>query len=599
MGTDRTMVVTSARHVPFVMCAAITLLLVSAPIFVGEYHLHMLVMAFFAIMLGFGHRLLLLAGQASYGHGAFYAIGAYTVAVLATTYGLETWIALAPAAVLPAIIALVIGVPVLRTRGPYFFLISFGIAVVTSSLLANLKSLTGGNSGIMGIPQLSGLSGVVDYYFLTLGLFVAIASLFLLIANSRWNSELRAVGNSSDLAAAIGISSQMNMVIAFTIGASLAGFLGGIYATYAMFVAPTAFSFWISIYILTFSMIGGATYWSGPIVGAAYVTLIPLIFNWSEHLVALFVSASIATVMLLWPAGVVGEIHRLLARSRKASSKLANREFALPAELKLHVDDTKSTHVASLGGASLQIIGLNHSYGGIQTAKNISFDVSPGQVVGIIGPNGAGKTTLFNLISGYVRPQSGQIIVDGKEIQGLAPHKIERIGLTRTFQASTVFDQLSVFENVLLGVWGRDESQTVFRRFFCSRLSHVEDVRRARSLIDMFGLTEFSDEPAASLPYGLRKLLGLAVGLATEPRVLCLDEPVAGLTDAEVERMIKTLRAVRKRIGLTMLIVEHRMPVIMELCDRVVVMNFGQVVSSGTPAQIQNDPVVHEVYFAR
>jgi ABC-type branched-subunit amino acid transport system ATPase component/ABC-type branched-subunit amino acid transport system permease subunit len=589
----RTEVARAPRVRGLAIAGAVALALLAAPAALGDYHLHMLLSAFIAIMLGFGHRLLLLTGQASYGHGGFYALGAYAVAILTATYSWNPWLALVPAILVPGAVALAIGVPVLRARGPYFFLISFGIAVVVNSLLSNLKGLTGGNAGIMGIPRLPGLETVTDYYFLLCAVVIVGGVAFWLIDRSRWTLELRAIGGSPDLASAIGISRQRNMVLAFVVGAAITGLLGGIFATYMAFVAPTAFSFWISVYILTFSMIGGAAYWSGPIVGATYVTLIPLLFNWSEHLVALFVAISIAVVMLLWPDGIVGQVDRLLARTRRGHGGVP------PVRLKAETSAAKISAPVHKGGARLVVSGLNHSYGGIRTANNISFEAAPGEIVGIIGPNGAGKTTLFNLLSGYVRPQGGKIVLDGTEIQTLPPHRIEQLGLTRTFQASMVFDRLTVFENILLGVWGAGEKATIVEKLFRPRTRYERDIAKVEELIESFGLSEFAHTPAGSLPYGIRKLLGLAIGIATEPRVLCLDEPVAGLTDAEIDRMVETLRKVHRERQLTLLIVEHRMPVIMGLCDRVVVMNFGEVVAQGTPEQVQADPVVHEVYFAR
>lgn len=580
-----------------VLAIVFCLVLAAAPFAVGDYYLHMLILTFFGALLGMCHRLLLLTGRASLGHGAFVAIGAYMFGIATIRWGVPGWAAIPLSALLAGATAYLIGLPALRSRGPYFLLVTFGFAVVVHSLVVNLKGVTGGNSGMPGIPKLAGMESINAFYVGMLAIFVVCGALFWLVDRARWTTELKAIGGAPDLAEAVGIGARGNMLLALTLGGTIAGALGGIYASYIGFIAPNSFSIWFSVYILTYSVIGGAAFLLGPVVGAAYVTLIPLLFTWSESHVALFVAASIALAMLLLPQGLIPSGHAMLVRlfpSLRSSTEFGAEDG--------HAGQGADSGVpvqqrVPAGTPLLEVRNLNHRFGGVRTAKDVNLRVGAGEVVGIIGPNGAGKTTLFNLVSGFLKPHSGGIWFDGTRIERLAPSRITRLGLTRTFQASMAFDDLTVFENVLLGVWGSRRSMGLIRRYLLPRTFLKEDLARAREVLRIFDLHELADRQARNLSYGMRKLLGVAVGFATNPKLLCLDEPVAGMTDAEVEQMISTLRRIREQHRVSMLIVEHRMPIIMGLCDRVVVLSFGEVIAEGTPAEVRADPRVHDVYF--
>ncbi|MDX8443327.1 branched-chain amino acid ABC transporter ATP-binding protein/permease [Mesorhizobium australafricanum] len=559
---------------------ALLALLFAAPSLLGEYLVHVLILTLFAIVLGVSYRLLMTADAASFCHGTFYGIGGYTVAILTAKAGLSFWLAFPAAGVMAGLGAVVIGYPALRTRGPYFFLMTFGFLMVMQSVFANFVSLTGGFSGIANIPPPAGMSGISSFYYLTLVFTVLSVALFWVIDRSRWGLELRALGDSNDLAQAAGISRFRNMMLAFILGAVFAGFTGGIYASYITFVAPQSFNFWVSVYILTYAVIGGSRQFSGVIIGAIYITLLPIVFNWSQNFVALFVAASIVVIMMLFPEGIVGTLVRW------------NRERRCPGRVGSLADDRPSPPIVvapqsrdfSNARPLLKVSGLDKHFGGLHATKSVSFEIREGETLGLIGPNGAGKTTLFNLISGFIRPDKGTVELEGVSIVGKTPDRIARFGLTRTFQASAVFDKLTVHQNLLAaGAAGRG-SET-------EHSALVEDV------LQLVGLTAVRDMEAGSLPFGTRKLVGLAVALATRPRLLCLDEPVTGLTGKEVERFVDVLRRLQARGDLAILLVEHRMPVIMNVCDRVIVLSFGEIISQGTPQHVQSDPIVHEVYL--
>lgn len=556
----------------------IAALLLVAPSFLGEYFVHVLILTLFAIVLGVSYRLLMTADAASFCHGTFYGIGGYAAAILMVKAGWSFWLAFPVAGVAAGIGAAIIGYPALRTRGPYFFLMTFGFLMVMQAVFANFVSLTGGFGGIANIPAPSGISGIAGFYYLTLVFAAVSVAFFWFIDRSQWGLELRALGNSNDLAQAAGIARFRNMMLAFVLGAVFAGLTGAIYASYITFVAPQSFSFWVSVYILTYAVIGGSRQFSGVIVGAIYITLLPIVFNWSQNFVALFVAASIVIIMMLFPEGVVGALVRWSRERRSIGRASVVDDRPLPPISASQPRDF--TNARSL----LKVSGLDKHFGGLHATKSVSFEIKEGETLGLIGPNGAGKTTLFNLISGFIRPDKGTVELDGVSILGETPDRIARLGLSRTFQASAVFDRLTVHQNLLAaGAAGRgsEGEHTVF----------VEEV------LELVGLTAVRDVEAGSLPFGTKKLVGLAVALATRPRLLCLDEPVTGLTGKEVGRFVDVLRRLQSRGDLAILLVEHRMPVIMNVCDRVIVLSFGEIISQGTPQHVQSDPIVHEVYL--
>ena len=550
-----------------------------APSFLGEYFVHVLILTLFAIVLGVSYRLLMTADAASFCHGTFYGIGGYAAAILMVKAGWSFWLAFPVAGLASGLGAVVIGYPALRTRGPYFFLMTFGFLMVMQAVFANFVSLTGGFGGIANIPPPSGITGISGFYYLTLVFAAVSVAFFWLIDRSRWGLELRALGDSNDLAQAAGIARFKNMMLAFVLGAVFAGFTGAIYASYITFVAPQSFSFWVSVYILTYAVIGGSRQFSGVIVGAIYITLLPIVFNWSQNFVALFVAASIVIIMMLFPEGVVGTLvrwHRERQSTGRTSSLVDDRP--LPPMTAAQPRDLSNARPL------LRVSGLDKHFGGLHATRSVSFEIKEGETLGLIGPNGAGKTTLFNLISGFIRPDKGEVELDGVSLLGQTPDRIARLGLSRTFQASAVFDKLSVYQNLLAaGAAGRAPE--------AEHAAFVEDV------LELVGLTAVRDVEAGSLPFGTKKLVGLAVALATRPRILCLDEPVTGLTGKEVERFVAVLRRLQARGDLSILLVEHRMPVIMNVCDRVIVLSFGQIISQGTPKYVQSDPIVHEVYL--
>lgn len=566
---------------------AIVFGLVSSP-----YYLHVGVVSFLSIVLAVTLRPLLVAGEASFCHGSFYALGAYTVAILATDHGWNVWLALPVGGLVAALGAVLIGVPSLRATGSYFFLMTFGFLIVVNSLLQYLKGLTGGFSGIVGIPSPSGIMEVKDFYFLALVFAFGTVLLFVLLDRSRWGLELRAIGDSVDLAQAAGVDTFRSKLVAFILGAFVAGIAGGIFASYLAFIAPATFSIWLSIYALTYVILGGRRYVAGAVVGAMVLGALPVAVSWSETYVGIIVAATTLLILILLPKGIITELIGRFGRASKAEERPQSDTDRRAAFVSPFVAREQDASVAALS-----VRGLSQDFGGVKALTNVDLDLMSGELLGIIGPNGAGKTTLFNVISGFQRQTSGEVHLAGRSLRSRASHQRVQLGLTRTFQSATAFDSLTVLENVLVGL--RLGSQGLVGRALTPVLRLSGHQHAARTLISLVGLDQWALTTASELPYGARRRLGVAVAVATNPSVLCLDEPMAGLSDPEVEEMVVALQSIRTELNVSIVLIEHRMALMLQICDRLVALDFGQVIAQGLPAEVASNPAVVEAYVGQ
>jgi branched-chain amino acid transport system permease protein len=563
----------------------------------SPYYAHILIVTFFAIVLAVSYRLLLHTREASFCHGTFYMFGAYTTALLTVRQDWPFWWTVPLGGLMAAASALVIGLPSLRTTGPYFFLITFGFLVVVGSVAENATSLTGGFSGVLGIHQPTGIHSIRGFYFATLILAVITVIAFAVFDRSRWGLELIALGDARDLAQATGTARLANMLGAFVVGAFFAGVAGSFYASYITFVSPNSFTLWTSIYVLIYVVVGGSRYLVGAVVGAALLTLFPVWLGWSANLEAVFAAGLTLAIILVAPRGITVELVErlgsLLSKDRRPAEVSAD---VTPEEVAAVVEEAApATRAAATGEPLLEVRDVQIQFGGVRALGGVTLDVKPRESVGVIGPNGAGKTTLFNCISGFARPDQGEVTFEGRSMVGMAPHRIARLGLVRTFQASVVFERLSVYQNLLVGC--RPPTGNPLRNAVVPIQAATHETSRADELVEHFGLERWASAAAGSVPYGIRKILGVAICVAARPKLLCLDEPMAGLHGAEVDHMQHVLAGLTEQHGIALMLIEHRMPVVMSLCDRVIVLSFGQVLAEGTPEEVRTDPRVIEAYL--
>lgn len=571
---------------------ALLIVLVIAPGMVGSYETHLLVLTLLAVGLAVSYRPLLLAHQVSLAHGALYAIGAYGFAILGVDHGVSFWLALAIGGVFAVAASVVIGIPSLRTSDAYFFLITFAFSVVVISLIQNSQSLTGGFGGIAGIPYPPGIKTEEEFFFVALGVVAVTVAVFIVLDRSRWGLELRGIGSSSDLAESVGVGRTGALLLAFAIGALFAGILGGIYASFIGFIAPQSFSLWLSVSILTSVIVGGVRYVWGGVLGAAFITLVPLLFNLGGSWEAIFGAVSVIVVLFVMRRGIVTEAVTFYQRrfGRVAETQSSGGHLLEP------VGDGAVSTRSPIGEENvLEVRGIAKSFGGVHAVRGVTFNLRAGETMGLIGPNGSGKTTTFDLISGFRRADAGEVLVKGRPLAS-SPHRVVRSGLARTFQATSVFSDLTVYENVLLAAGAHSRANPIRRLLMPVRRSR-RDRGITMGILDELGLSASAGVRAEDLPYGHKKVLGIAIGLATDPEVLCLDEPATGMTEAEIAHLIGVLEHVRSRRQVAIIVIEHRLAVIRTLCDRVVALRAGEVIAEGEAEEVLESSIVAEAFL--
>jgi branched-chain amino acid transport system permease protein len=570
-------------------------LLILIPIISGSpfvYHIFVLLCLFAAlssawnIVGGF-------AGQLSLGHAVFYGIGAYTSMLLLLRYGISPWIGMFLGGAISVVVAVIISYPCFRLRGPFFALATIAVLEVIRHMAVHQTDLTGGAAGIAP-PMKIGVAWMmvrekwiyllIAFGFLCLTLFASWR-----IKNSKLGFYLVAVREREDAALAVGVNAVKVKLWAVVISAFLTSLVGSFHGMYLSFIDPTsAFSLELSIQIAMFSLIGGLGTVFGPLVGTALVLPIAeLARGWlssfGNGFHGLVYGIVLVVVVLTIPNGLVGRfgpgvaalIDRLPGGRREKASV---QKVIDPVHVKSPTE----------GEPILVANDLNLYFGGLHATNNVSIELKEGEILGVIGPNGAGKTTVFNQLSGFLRPASGTIKVrlpNGSWIEPTKPDQFAQAGIGRTFQIAQPFADLTVLENIMIGA-------------FMGTSSTEEAAKRAREVAVITELTPMLEMRAKNLTVGGMKRLEMARALATKPRVLLLDEVLAGLNPADVSNAIQIIRRIRAS-GVSVLMIEHIMQAVMELSDRVVVINTGSVLTSGLPKDVVNDARVIEAYLGK
>jgi ABC-type branched-subunit amino acid transport system ATPase component/ABC-type branched-subunit amino acid transport system permease subunit len=537
-------------------CIVVFLVAIAFTATANSYYVFIMATLALTAIVGIGLNVLLgLTGQVSFGHVGFYAIGAYTVAVLTVAAKWSFWLALPAAALLSGLIGALLALPALRVKGPYLAMVTIAFGFIIENVAVEWRGLTGGQNGIMGIARPGGISErAIAIGSIVVAALVTLA--FWRLSLSRWGSAMRAVRDAETAAESIGLSPVAIKTAAFVISAVCAGIAGALFAPLSGFVTPSTFAFSQSILFVLVVILGGAGTVAGPLVGAAIVVLLPEVLAALAEYRLLFFGLLLLVALWLAPDGVVGAASRFLSKrkqERKAAGEIA---FAPRAR------------------AGLEVSGLGISFGGVKAAQDVSFEAKPGEVTSLIGPNGAGKTTVLNMLGGFYRPDSGAIRLGGSEIQGRAAWRIARAGIARTYQTTQLFGSMSVAENLAIAAGGED----------------------AGPLAAFTGYAGDLNIRTADLPHVDKRLVEIARALATRPAVLLLDEPAAGLSREDKARLSRLLRRIADS-GVAVVLVEHDMAVVMGISDRVVVLDAGVCIASGTPAEVQADPAVKKAYL--
>jgi ABC-type branched-subunit amino acid transport system ATPase component/ABC-type branched-subunit amino acid transport system permease subunit len=538
------------------------------------------------VIMGYG-------GYISLGQSAFIGLGAYTVGIATSKIGGDPFVWVPVAGVVAALFAAVLGVIAMRTRGFAFVMITIAALFILQIVATNWDSLTNGTSGItLPLPRWDISIQNWPFYYSLAGLLIASVLLSWWIRRTKIGTGLLAIREDEDKAATIGINTPVYKIIGFVASAVFLGMAGGIYGYYLSFIDPNAmFDIVISVQIILAVVLGGrGTLW-GPVLGAAIIEPLNELANQQfggGNSRLLIFGGLLALTILLLPKGIVPSIRELLERrSRRGRAALVGAR--LTPRKPLNGRGPAPAQAAS-GTPLLEVKGLAKHFEGVRAVDDCSFSVAEGTVTGLIGPNGSGKTTGFNLIGGTMRADAGEVWFDGRRIDRLPPWRRAYAGLGRTFQITRVFKDMTVLENVVAPL--RSFS---WRQLRAGAVSG-DEAARADELLEFVGMSDYRDEPAEALSFGQRKLVELAQVLMLDPKLILLDEPAGGINPTLVARMAEMIRELNAR-GKTFLIVEHNMPLVLGLCDPILVLARGSCICSGEPAEIQRDPRVLDAYL--
>jgi branched-chain amino acid transport system ATP-binding protein len=573
------------KHSSLVAGAAAVALVLALAFMLNSYYVFVLASIVLIAIVGIGLNVLVgLTGQVSFGHVGFYAIGAYTVAILTTKAGWSFWSAWAVGTFFAAVLGTLLALPALRVKGPYLAMITIAFSFIVQHAIVEMSGLTGGQNGIMGImpPQLVASWGPEQ----TVAVLAVISAVLLLMAyalisRGTWGAAMRAVKDSETASQSIGLNPLVIKTVAFALSAAAAGLAGGLFAPLSSFVTAETFSFMQSILFVLVVILGGAGTLLGPIIGALVVGLLPEVLASMESYRLLVFGAALLLVLWVAPDGLVG-----------LSRPILRRFLGSNAQPDAVVQPTDTLSLSDRPRETLAAADLGITFGGVRAVSGLSMQVPPGTVTSLIGPNGAGKTTALNMLSGFYRPSAGEVTLGTKPLTGLAAFRIARSGVARTYQTSQLFGTLSVEDNVALAM-SRGRLGGIFST---QRYRSAAARERARALLAFCGYAGSPTIEAAGLAHVDRRLVEIARALATDPDVLLLDEPAAGLSREDKDRLAALLRRIAES-GVGVALVEHDMALVMAISDQLVVLDAGRRLAVGTPAQVQNNPEVKQAYL--
>jgi len=531
-------------------------------------------------------------GQTSLGHAGLYAFGAYTAALCAAGAGLPEWVAIAAALAVTSVVGAAVAAAALRVSGPYLAMVTIAFGLIVEGVLIEWGSVTGGPGGIFNIPK----PALRTHYWTVM--VVAALALWLTanLRRSAWGRACLAVKSSEVAAESLGLSAYYVRIAAFTVSEAFAGVAGALFTFLNGYISPDSFTLHTSILFLLALLFGGLGRIAGPVAGSIALTILPeLLTRLLDYRLILYGSLLLLSIYWL-PEGIVGALSGgRKVRADPHPSPLPGGERGV----RTFAPQGRGKGEGQFERGLLIAHGLTLTFGGVAALADVNLEVRRSSIHAVIGPNGAGKTSLLNVLSGFYAPRAETIELNGVSIVGLRPYAIARLGIARTFQTAQVFSGLSVRDNVAVGVAGRRLGSLLMALLGApaSRSREIALQSRARTLLESVELGSHGDEPADALAAGLRRKLEIARALATDPLLLMLDEPAAGLSPAEIAALDEQLVELRARGGPAVVLVEHHMDLVMAVSDRITVLDYGRVIADGAPEGVRRDPAVIEAYL--
>ena len=629
---------------------AIIVAAVLPTIWPNPYYVHlMVIIGIYAILLLGLDIVVGYVGEVSLGHAALFGIGSYTAGVLHFQLAVPFLLAVPASIVVTAFFGALLALPALRVNGPYLAMVTLAFGTIIQILINEMTFLTNGPLGLsIRKPIWFGhqITGA-DYYYIVL--FALVLTLFVVqrILKSHIGRAFEALHDSPIATDCMGVSVYGYKVYAFVLSAGIAGLAGSLFTYSEEYISPNTYNFELTILFLLAVIMGGRKTRIGPMLGAIIIVMLPNVLsdielfrtiatgiavftvayavyavatkqgtvrqmllpllvtlvlaasgyfmeNITEHRLTIF-GVMILFVVYYLPNGIMGFLRSIVLKYRP--QWIHRHEIVSEQGDDAHVWSVPD-HPVNASGYLLEAKNILMQFGGLKALNEVNLQVSKGTVHGLIGPNGSGKSTMMNVLTGIYKPTAGKIEFNRKNITGATPSSIAAAGIARTFQNVQLFGEMTAIENVLVGLhhtYRHSLLDVVFHTPRCRREKNAARMRAA-SLLHFVGLSELANEEARNLPYGKQRLLEIARALALNPSLLLLDEPAAGLTAPDIKELIAMINKIREH-GLTVILIEHHMDVVMSICDTVTVLDFGQKIAEGTPAEVQSDEIVIEAYL--